>query len=87
MSVTLTHHLLGQLSDQCHSDNNMHGLNLDNLNDQKSNQSPANYGCHEGTRPIKTDLEILENDIKTFLSLLMDEKFAHPYGTVAGSVA
>ena len=31
--------------------------------------------------------EQFKHDVRTLLNLLMDEKFAHPYGTIAGSVA
>ena len=89
VSVTLTHHLLGQLNDQLWSDGQLTGLAKDGHtpNILTSDQSKACYGSQGGSHTQTTDLEILENDIKTLLKLLLDEKFAHPYGTVAGSVA
>ena len=60
---------------------------MEGSSERKNSQSEADRGFRRVAHIKTTELEILENDIKTLLNLLMDEKFAHPYGTVAGSVA
>ena len=45
--------------------------------------SEASDSCSVMSSP----LELLKQDVTTLLNLLMDDTFAHPYGTVAGSVA
>ena len=40
-----------------------------------------------GSSIVTCPLDLLKQDVRALLNLLMDETFAHPYGTIAGSVA
>lgn len=58
---------------------------------QRGNEVPAasnETGDLEGSEDdFGSPLEKFKDDICSLLQLLADQKFAHPYGTVAGSVA
>ncbi|EDO32947.1 predicted protein [Nematostella vectensis] len=41
----------------------------------------------EGGSIESSNLELFKSDVVTLLTLLMNEKFGHPYGTIAGAVA
>ena len=57
------------------------------------NQHNSHHSDSEGSDVHSTEsahvstLKQFKHDVVTLLNLLMDEKFAHPYGTIAGSVA
>lgn len=57
------------------------------------NQHNSHHSDSEGSDVHSTEsghvstLKQFKHDVMTLLNLLMDEKFAHPYGTIAGSVA
>lgn len=61
------------------SKNNRHG------NSHQSDSEGSDVHSSESA-PMST-LKQFKHDVTVLLNLLMDEKFAHPYGTIAGAVA
>lgn len=57
-----------------------------NHNHPNSHQSDSEGSDVHSTESVST-LKQFKYDVVILLNLLMDEKFAHPYGTIAGSVA
>lgn len=68
----------------CHSSD---GGKIDNLqhNSHQSDSEVSDVHSSESA-PVST-LKQFKHDVTVLLNLLMDEKFAHPYGTIAGAVA
>jgi hypothetical protein len=61
-----------------------------NDNDDVANQGGAAYllePINEGVNSEQTSLELFKYDVVSLLNLLINEKFGHPYGTIAGAVA
>ncbi|XP_068725318.1 uncharacterized protein [Montipora capricornis] len=61
-----------------------------NSNHVQINSHPSDSDgsdVHSTESAQSSTLKQFKHDVITLLNLLMDEKFAHPYGTIAGSVA
>lgn len=71
------------------------GLRSQHFSDGSNNHKKPKYypsdsegsDVHSTESSDVTTLKQFKHDTITLLNLLMDEKFAHPYGTIAGSVA
>ena len=66
-----------------HSSDSNSNLQLQNSHHSDSEGSDV----HSIESAQVSTLKQFQNDVTALLNLLMDEKFAHPYGTIAGSVA
>lgn len=55
--------------------------------EQLADSSSQSEGSEASEDDFGNPLEKFRNDVCSFLQLLVDQKFAHPYGTVAGAVA
>lgn len=67
----------------CHSSDSSRSNQL--ISGHQSDSDGSDVHSSEST-PMST-LKQFKHDVTVLLNLLMDEKFAHPYGTIAGAVA
>ena len=67
----------------CHSSDG--NKNSQQCNSHQSDSEGSDVHSSESV-PMST-LKQFKHDVTVLLNLLMDEKFAHPYGTIAGAVA
>lgn len=68
----------------CHS-SDCSKINNQQHNSHQSDSEGSDVQSSESA-PVST-LKQFKHDVTVLLNLLMDEKFAHPYGTIAGAVA
>lgn len=69
------------------------GIGCPSSDSSKNNQHNSHHSdseeseVHSSESVTVSTLKQFKHDVTVLLNLLMDEKFAHPYGTIAGAVA